>query len=362
MTTNNSRYKSIGITILMLTVTRIIWRLMNPPPQLPADMAPLEKTASHLVHLGFYALMLAMPLTGWLLVSTNLKFDVPTVLYGQVSWPDIPFVGFLTNETGHEIVEFVHSKLAWVAIGLLALHVLGALKHEFSKEEGVLKRMLPGLFGKTAPPQAPARGFFIAFGGAIVLFLAIAFLPGLLSGNSQPSTLETAQAEQVESNWTVDYESSTIAFSGSHDGSTYQGSFGDWSADIFFDPDALDTSKALVTVQTGSATASKKLYSDSLRAGEWLSVQDHPQATVALDNFRPDGADYVGDATLTIKDQSVTVPFTFTLDINGDTALMTGSTSVERKPLNLGQDSDPTGEWVGETVNIDVTVKASRKE
>ena len=83
---------------------------------------------------------------------------------------------------------------------------------------------------------------------------------------------------------------------------------------------------------------------------------------MALDNFRPDGADYVGDATLTIKDQSVTVPFTFTLDINGDTALMTGSTSVERKPLNLGQDSDPTGEWVGETVNIDVTVKASRKE
>ena len=67
-----------------------------------------------------------------------------------------------------------------------------------------------------------------------------------------------------------------------------------------------------------------------------------------------------GRTRLALKDSSVTVPFAFTLDIDGDTATMQGSTSVERTPLNLGQQSDPGADWVGETVNITVDVRASR--
>ncbi|MGB3627711.1 MAG: cytochrome b/b6 domain-containing protein, partial [Henriciella sp.] len=53
-------HKSIGITILILTIARIIWRLINPVPPLPAEMKPIEKTASHLVHWSFYGLMFLM--------------------------------------------------------------------------------------------------------------------------------------------------------------------------------------------------------------------------------------------------------------------------------------------------------------
>ena len=134
-------HKSVGITILILTVARIIWRVMNPPPSLPEGMKPWETKASHAVHIGFYALMVIMPLTGWLTVSISYDFDIPTVIFGLVSWPDIPGVGFLKNETAYAIISNIHSKLAYVAFALLALHVGGALKHEFGPEEGVLKRM-----------------------------------------------------------------------------------------------------------------------------------------------------------------------------------------------------------------------------
>ena len=88
MDQNESLYqlhKSIGITLLMLTVARLIWRLMNPPPPLPDEMSSAEKTASQLVHAGFYVLMLAMPLTGWALVSTSYQLAGPTrpVIFDQ---------------------------------------------------------------------------------------------------------------------------------------------------------------------------------------------------------------------------------------------------------------------------------------
>ena len=79
-------HKSIGITLLVLTLIRILWRLYNKPPPLPSDTKPIEAKLSHLVQMGFYALMLLIPLGGWLMVSVS-EFRVPTVLFETVSWP-----------------------------------------------------------------------------------------------------------------------------------------------------------------------------------------------------------------------------------------------------------------------------------
>ncbi|MEQ8557147.1 MAG: cytochrome b/b6 domain-containing protein [Henriciella sp.] len=362
-------HKSVGITILLLTVARIVWRLLNPPPALPAGMNPWEKMASHAVHLAFYGLMLLMPLTGWLLVSTAYNFDIPTVLYGLVSWPDIPGVGFLANEGGHEAVEFVHSKLAWVAIVLLGLHVAGAVKHEISAEEGVLKRMIPGLFGKTGRPSPPPMAFIASFGAALGVFVLIAGAPVIFGGSGPARPAPEAASgggtsgESITANWEVEQDASSIRFSGSHDGSEYRGEFEDWSADIRFDPENLDNARVQVSIRTGSAEASKKLYTDSLKSDEWLAPSQYPEATVDLTNFRQTGEEsYTAEATLNLKDSSVTVPFDFDLEMDGDEARMEGATTVKRTPLNLGQKSDPSGDWVGEQVSIEVEVRASRAD
>ena len=349
-------HKSIGITVLILTVARILWRIKNPEPDLPSDIKPPERFLSAGVQFGFYGLMLAMPLTGWLVVSTS-KFNVATVLFGRVSWPHIPFAHSLFGETGHEILEFVHSKLAWLLIALLALHVIGAIKHEFSGEEGVMKRMLPGLFGKTAPPRAPSTGFFTAFGGAALLFGLIASSP-LIAGamGAKPPAVEA----QTEGNWTVDAGASSITFSGLNDGDDFSGTFEDWTADINFDLDNLAAAHASVIVETGSANTGTKLNDDTLKAAEWFSAVAFPTATVELTEFEEVGAGYAAQATLTVKGVGVSVPFKFTLDMTEDTAVMNGTTLLSRAALNLGQDSDASGDWVSDEITVTVSVTASR--
>lgn len=356
-------HKSVGILLLFLTVVRVIWRAMNPPPPLPEEMPAHEKLASHLVHMAFYGLMIVLPLAGWLLVSTS-KFKVPTVLFGTISWPHLPAPDFLRGDLAHAILENIHSKGAWVLIILLGLHVAGAVKHEIGGEEGVLKKMLPGLFGKVAPPKT-ARGYLRAFGTAIIAFALVALIPIAGSGSSDATPAEAApvaegEADTLSPNWTVNYEQSEIRFSGEYDGAGFTGTFGDWTADIEFHPDDLAGSEALVTVRTATADAGKKLYNDSLKGQEWFDTNTFPEARIRLDNFRETDTGYTADATISLKTELVTVPLDFTLDIDGDIATLNATTVMNRKAFDLGQASDPAGTWVGEDVTVTVTGTASR--
>ncbi|MEL6857615.1 MAG: cytochrome b/b6 domain-containing protein [Pseudomonadota bacterium] len=353
-------HKSIGITVLLLTIARILWRVMNPPPALPDDMNGLEKTASHLVHLGFYGLMIALPLTGWLYSSVSVKLDVPTVLYGVISWPDVPFVEGLKTETASGAVNFIHSKLAWVTLALLGLHVAGAIKHELSAEQGVLKRMAPGLFGKTDAPAQPGRGALTACGSAaavLVLVTGAAPVMSALSGSGAP----VANGASFTPNWAVNPAASSITFSGIHDGNAFTGTFENWDAAVQFDPDTPDAGRAQVTVAMTSASASQKLYEDSLPSLEWFNTANFPTATVEVVDFSAtDGTAYTSTARLTLKGITVETEFAFTLEIAGDRAQMTGQAMFERTPLDLGQSSDPNADWVSEEVTVIVVVEASR--
>ena len=90
--------------------------------------------------------------------------------------------------------------ITWILDGLevtLVGSVAGALKHEFGGEEGVLKRMMPGLFGKTSPPSPPARGAVVAFGSSVLLLALIAAIP-LLGSSGQASGLTPANASGAE--------------------------------------------------------------------------------------------------------------------------------------------------------------------
>lgn len=133
---------SIGLIVLMLTLARVAWRLAHKPPPLPAEMPKWEQTLSSVVHVLFYVLLLAIPLTGWAMESTGPR-PIP---FFSLEWPHLPFVSGLPREQArplHEALEDIHgSKLVWLMIGLIALHVAGALKHQFDGHP-VLYRMLP---------------------------------------------------------------------------------------------------------------------------------------------------------------------------------------------------------------------------
>ncbi|MFN4023684.1 MAG: cytochrome b/b6 domain-containing protein [Hyphomonas sp.] len=353
-------HKSVGITLLFLTLSRIGWRVLNPPPPLPEDMNPLERKASHAVHIAFYAAMLIIPLAGWLLVSIS-PFQVSTVLFGAIDWPHLPFTAGLRTggeDLVHGIVENVHSKGAWVLIVLLGLHVAGAVKHQFGGEEGVLKRMLPGLFGRSAAPASPARGGLIAFGGSLLLFALIAAIPMAGSGaNGAGASRVLAE----EGNWRVDYDASEISFSGLYEGKPFGGEFRSWTATVFFYPEDLGASSVSVTVSTASAATGTRLYDSTLRETEWFNTAAYPEAAVSLSDFRRTGEEtYSAIATMTLKDREVSVPLDFELRIRDDRADLEGRAVFSRRELNLGQGSDPAAEWVSNEIVVTIEGRATR--
>ena len=139
-------HKSIGLTVLVLSLARLVWRLVNPVPTLPMDMHPLLRLGAHLTHFAFYFLIIAVPVAGWSMVSSS-SLGLPTFYFGMFSWPKINFLADLPAATKYANYYFfkdTHSFLAWSAIVLLALHVLAALYHQFVRRDDVLKRMLPG--------------------------------------------------------------------------------------------------------------------------------------------------------------------------------------------------------------------------
>jgi cytochrome b561 len=133
-------HKSIGITILLLTLVRIAWRISHKPPALPT-MAAWQTGLAHLSHYGFYLLMLALPLTGWAVVSTS-KWKLPTLLYfTQIEWPHIPFL--VGRNDLHHLMEELHEQAGHITIALLLLHIGAALYHHYKLRDDVLRRMMP---------------------------------------------------------------------------------------------------------------------------------------------------------------------------------------------------------------------------
>lgn len=137
-------HKSIGLTVLMLSVTRVLWRLVNPVPPLPADMNPALKLAARTSQFLLYVLIVAIPLSGWLMVSPS---PVPTSYFFLFDWPNLPFFDGLdkaAKHAAHEQWENVHGLLAWSAIVLIPIHLAGALYHHFVRRDDVLRQMTPG--------------------------------------------------------------------------------------------------------------------------------------------------------------------------------------------------------------------------
>jgi cytochrome b561 len=146
-------HKSIGLTVLVLSVLRLLWRLVNPVPPLPAGMNTVLRFGAHASHFALYFLIVFIPLTGYLLVSAS-PLGNGTLYFGLFDWPNLPFFTGMTREQLHPIhenFETAHVILAWSAIVLVPIHICAALYHYFFRHDGVLQRMW---FGTTVEPQA----------------------------------------------------------------------------------------------------------------------------------------------------------------------------------------------------------------
>jgi cytochrome b561 len=131
-------HKSFGFLLLGLIILRIAWRLGNSAPALPDSVGALERRTAPIAHLALYAFQLALPLSGWALVSVSM-LDIPSMPFNLFVMPDLPLS---ESDTAESFWTAAHWYLAYAGIALVALHVAAALRHHFQLGDAVLTRMI----------------------------------------------------------------------------------------------------------------------------------------------------------------------------------------------------------------------------
>lgn len=401
-------HKSIGLTVLALTLVRLVWRLTHRPPPLAAGMPAWERLVARATHWGFYVLTVAMPFTGWLYVSagwsvhTEQPLPVPTHWFGLFEVPHLfglPHAGNdVRQETAHAALT-AHAVLALAAIGLAALHVAAALKHHFVNRDATLSQMVPGVRAPNAtevPPRNVARSAILGAGlAAIAVALAAALyaVSDLAAPAPTPSRIEVVEhdhgtsaspptnaassetavapapsaappASGQPSNWTVDSGASVITFGYAYEddsGATrFTGRFTRWRADIRFDPADLDASSIVVRIETGSANTGVSVHDSALPTAPWFNSAAYPTAEFRSTRIRARGGDrYEARGNLTIRGETHQVDLPFTLTITGDRASVQGSTSINRRDFGIGRD-DAGDDLISRDIDIGVRVEAQR--
>lgn len=128
-------HKSIGLTVLGLVLLRILWRIAHPPPKLPDSYGPWEQLGAHAAHYALYVLILALPVTGWLHDSAFKDAAAhPLRLFWVIPWFRVSAVADLApaaKEVAHSQLYALHAASGYALYTLLALHIAGALKHQW---------------------------------------------------------------------------------------------------------------------------------------------------------------------------------------------------------------------------------------
>jgi cytochrome b561 len=130
-------HKSFGVLILTLAALRLLWRLANPTPALPQGMPDWERVAARISHFLLYLLMIALPITGWVI---NSAANIPFRIFWLVPLPPI----VAPDKALADLFAQIHGGLALTLVVVLVAHIGAALRHHFIKHDKVLIRMLPG--------------------------------------------------------------------------------------------------------------------------------------------------------------------------------------------------------------------------
>jgi cytochrome b561/polyisoprenoid-binding protein YceI len=307
-----ARHKSIGITILGLAALRLLWRWLNPIPALPSNLTSHERLLARGTHTMLYALLFAMPLTGWIMSSAR---GFPVSWFGLYQLPDlVPKSGTL-----YEAMVTTHAVLA-VALGLtVALHIAGALKHHFVLKDDTLRRMLP--FGRIT----------LAAVAAIVLAPPVARAAG-------PAYVSVAAQ-------------SSLSYVFDQAGAENQGRFKSFA--VSFDPAA---ALLEVVVDMRSYDTGDQQRNDALGGKDFFAAAQYPQSRFVASRIVKTAAGYEATGSLTLRGvtRNITIPFTWrTATMQGHAVgYLSGQATVRRLDFGVGQGQWQSTEFLGNDVTI----------
>ena len=395
-----ANHKSVGMTVLMLAVLRLGWRLTHRPPALPASMAGWQVLASKATHVAIYGLIFLIPLTGWLQSSAK-AYSVSW--FNLFAFPDL--VG--KSERIEGLTHELHEIGAKLLVALVIVHVLAALKHHFLDKDGVLKAMATpmgwGLFAvilggsavtltqvpgtsaattQTAPatpaatpepsaaaarPSGPADAMPNDDAEASTAAPMEAETPALsIAGVTDdaaaaapdaaaPSAVTDAPAPPAL--WKLDAANSHIRFTAEQAGAPFTGTWPNWEADIRFDAARPERSSAVVTIRVGTVDTDDRDRDETMKGAEWFASATYPTAIFKTERIERADTGFVATATLTIKGEPRPVTFTFDVEETDGATVLTGTARLDRLALGLGTGDWTDTTWVGQFVDVEVLVR-----
>ena len=322
-----ARHKSVGITILALATLRLLWRAANRTPEMPATMANWEKAAARGAHGLLYALLLAVPLAGWIMSSAK---NFPVSWFGLFQLPDL----VAPSETTFDIAHDAHEILAFTLGAVATLHLLAALKHHFVNRDVVLKRMLP-------------------FTRVPVVLAAL-----LLMGPGAGEALDAAPRAGAA---TGSNASGSLQFRFTQAGATTTGTFDKFTVSLTTAADGMPTRLAVV-IDAASLNTKDKDRDSALRTADLFDVQKFPQASFEATRFKHIANDrYEASGKLAIRDMAreVTLPFALTAASGNGTpgCVIAGELAINRLDYGVGQGEWRSTEMVGNAVTVVWSVK-----
>lgn len=347
-----AQHKSIGMTVLVLAVIRLGWRLKHPSPTLPEAMPAWQITLSHISHWSLYLLILLVPVSGWLMSSAS-AYSVSW--FNLFTFPDL----VRPDETLKELLTLMHEVLAGLLFVIALLHILAAFKHAVFDRDGIMSGMLSTMA--------------LILSGLIASILVWFAVPSGTTTSDRDTTAESSPSAAPSSDkaaeivptdtsltpWQIDYEKSYIKFSAEQAGAPFDGIWEAWTAQIRFDPNELERSNATVDISVGQVTTQDTDRDSTITGSEFFDAQTHPSAFYRVADFSQLDTGYVANGELEIKGISLPVPLNFSVTYTPDTIKLTGDALIDRLLFNIGTGDWADTTWVGQQVTVEVVVTAS---
>lgn len=353
-------HKTVGLALLALALLRIGWAVTQHKPAPATDDDGPTLFLATLAHWLLYALLILVPLSGWL-------HHAATTGFAPIAWPFGQSLPFVPKDPGiAEIFATLHFALIVVLCVTLLAHIAGALKHHLIDRDDTLRRMLPGRPPVNMPTMETPRSYELLAPITAIAVLGIAIglsvAPGVRSAAAIPPTL-SAQSDVSEPasqgpTWRI--EDGEIAITIRQMGTAVSGSFADWSAAIVFADEPTDDVHGTVAVSIGVPSLTLGSVSTTAQEPDYFDGAAFPIATfeAVLRPAEGEGS-YLADGTLTIKGTSVPMEIPFSLDIEGNTGVAALSTTLDRRDFRIGLGQTDEG-TLGFGVDVAVSVIALR--
>ncbi len=409
-------HKSFGLTVLGLLFLRVIILLVTTHPHSLPTHKHWEVLLAKFIHFSLYALLLFLPLSGWIMSSAG-EFPVP--FFGLFHMPDL--VG--KNEALFILMRSSHEILAIIIVGAVGLHFAGALKHHLIDRDTTLARMLP--VAEKSKTVMVVIALIAAASLAIGAFFSVKEMRHMLyseqsiekpeqntprastqnstpdymadveisqeaagqeaigiklsennahENNNETTRNDTARNEAKNSDvaqdspysWQIDQQKSNISFQASLYGQNFEGVFGTVSGQVVFDTDHLNESHVNIGViiqdlKTGSADRDMNIQTDT-----WLDSESFPESRFVASSFEKIKQNqYVAHGHLTIKSITKPLDFVFTFEdaeisAGGQSGTVAGIFVINRLDFDVGQGEWSDSDTVGHSVKVKVLLHAER--